>query len=80
MGLEGLQVLRPATFPKGRFPQLYPVVCLGNSQLSCLRVVGTNSPAVASGQGVEPREGWSEGIRLLGGTKLHLPAVGVILR
>lgn len=38
-------------------------------------------PAVASGQGVEPGGGgeWPEGIRLLGGTKLHLPAVGVRL-
>lgn len=52
MGLEGIQVLRPATLPKGRFPQLYPVVCSANSHLSCLRVVGTNSPAIASGQGM----------------------------
>lgn len=52
MGLEGIQVLTPATLPKGRFPQLYPVVCSANSHLSCLRVVGTDSPAIASGQGM----------------------------
>lgn len=70
--------LDPAPLPEGRLPQLYPVVCSAKSQLPIsfsrggAGVVGTK-PALptSAGQGVEP-----SGTRLLGGTKVHLPAVG----